>query len=371
MFMASPNILDLDALLQPISEDSPAGSDLRQDSSPTSLYQTIKAERAAARGAERKSVHDGDTTEADDHWRKVLSLGPDILSSQSKDLEVASWLTEALIRRHGFQGLRDGFVLLRGLVQDYWDDLFPMPDEDGIETRVSPISGLNGEGAEGVLIAPIRKVAITEGYEPGPFSLWQYQQALEVQRSPDEETRASRAANLGFSLEDIENSVNHSSDQYYLELSGDLEECIAAYKDLSRKLDEHCGAHDAPPTRTIIEVLEECLGAVNHIAKHKLLAPEETAPTDEETADIAASPAQGAVQAKGSGPIDSREAAFKQLLEIAGYFRKTEPHSPLSYMIEKAVKWGNMSLSELMVELIPDSSSREHYSELTGVRTED
>ena len=68
-----------------------------------------------------------------------------------------------------------------------------------------------------------------------------------------------------------------------------------------------------------------------------------------------------------AGPITSREEAIRQLNNISSFFRQTEPHSPISYVIDKAVKWGDMSLSELISELIPDSSSRETYSSLTGV----
>src|SRR5690606_25382036 len=132
-----------------------------------------------------------------------------------------------------------------------------------------PISGLNGEGSEGVLIAPIRKVSITEGSFPGPFSFWQYQQALDIQRAPDEESRAAKAATLGFSLDDIEAAVNESSDEYFTDLRDDIAQCIETYKHAGRLLDQLCGADDAPPTRAILNVLEECLGVVNHIAKHK------------------------------------------------------------------------------------------------------
>ena len=71
------------------------------------------------------------------------------------------------------------------------------------------------------------------------------------------------------------------------------------------------------------------------------------------------------------GPVANREDAFKQLNEIADFFLKTEPHSPISYVLQKAVKWGNMSLPDLIEELIPDRSSREHFGELTGVVTEE
>ncbi|MGQ9424415.1 type VI secretion system protein TssA [Gilvimarinus sp. F26214L] len=370
--MASPNIIDLDRLLAPVSEDAPAGADIRENSSPSSDYQQLKSARTAARSAERNSIHDGSTSEADEHWRTVMNLAPNILAEQSKDLEIATWYTEALLRRHGFEGLRDAFELIRGLIQNFWDDLHPMPDEDGMETRTSCLAGLNGEGAEGVLIAPIRKVSITQGDEPGPFSLWQYQQALEVQRTPDEETRLDREQKLGFTIADIERAVNASESDFFVSLLDGLGGAIDAYKQVTQLLDEHCGAAEAPPTRTIIEVLEECRGAVNHIAQHRLPSSaeamaDEGAATPEGSSESA--PASGAAQK--SGPVASREEAFRQLSEIARFFLKTEPHSPISYVLDKAVRWGKMSLEELMVELIPDHSSRQHFSELTGVKTDE
>jgi type VI secretion system protein ImpA len=371
--MASPEIIAIPTLLTPIPGDIPAGNDARTDSSPLSKYQQLKSARAAARAAERKAVHDGDDAEADEHWRKIVSLAPDLIATQSKDLEASCWLVEALIRRHGFAGLRDGFKLLLGLSENFWDTVYPLPDEDGIETRTAPLSGLNGEGAEGVLIAPIRKVAITEGYSPGPFSLWQYQQALDAQRSPDENTRQTKFEKLGFNIEDIERAVNESSATFYIDLLDDISEAISLYKQLADLLDTLCGADYAPPTRNIISTLEECRGAIAHIGKNKIpAAVVEVIEEQPSTVDIQASSNTAAAPIKSSpAGITNREAAFAQLLEIAKFFRKTEPHSPVSYIIEKSVKWGNMPLNELINELIPDSSSRERYSELTGVKDED
>lgn len=371
--MASQHIIDLAALLAPISAENPAGSDIRHDSSPNSKYQQIKIARSAARAAERKSIHDGDTTEADEHWRKILNLAPDILLTQSKDLEIVSWFTEALLRKHGFQGLRDSFELIHGLVESFWDNLYPMPDEDGMETRTSSLSGLNGEGAEGVLIAPIRKVAITQGDAPGPFSFWQYQQAADAQRAASDSIRESKIEKLGFSLEVIDRAVNASSSSFYVDLIDDLTQTIGFCKQLNSLLDQHCGINDAPSTRNILEVLEECRGVVMHIAKHKLPVPaEETQQTDTEepasnTKDTGRENTATTGGKVAKGAVNTREEALKQLLEISTFFRKTEPHSPLSYLLEKTVRWGNMSLNDLIVELIPDSDSRKHFSQLTGV----
>ncbi len=370
--MASPEIIDLESLLQPISDDSPTGSDAREDSSPTSKYQTIKTARHQARQAERQSVHDGNDSDAMEYWRQIESIAPQILKDQSKDLEVASWLAEALLRRHGISGLRDAFKLILGLVESFWDNLYPMPDEFGMETRVSCLAGLNGEGAEGVLIAPIRKVPLTAGDEPEPFGLWQYHQVNEINRIQDAAAKEAKLSSLGYNMDDIQNAVNSSSETFYVNLRDDIEECISSYKKAGALLDEHCGIADAPSIKNITSVLEECLSAINHIAAHKfptVIETEESGDAEEGDAGANDSPAQKTTAARG--PIATREDAFKQMLEIAEFFKKHEPHSPISYVLQKAVKWGGMSLGELIAELIPDSSSRERFSELTGVKNED
>ena len=370
--MASEEIIQLDSLLQPISEDNPVGEDIREDSSPTSPYYSIKDARNAARAAERNNMFDGDSSEADDQWRKLLDLAPDILQNHAKDLEVASWYTEALVRRYGFQGMRDGFKLIHGLIDQYWDNLYPLPDEDGVETRVASLTGLNGEGAEGVLIAPIRNIEITQGNEPGPFSFWKYQQALDVEKIIDEEAKADKASKLGFSNEDVERAVTESSEDFFVNLRDDITISIDTFKEIGSKLDEYCGINDAPPISNIINILGDCLGAVNHIGKYKMPS-DDVAESDsaESIEDSAASSDSGGQVQQASGPVRSREDAFKKLIEISEFFRKTEPHSPISYILERAVKWGDMPLDDLMKELIPDSSARDFYGSLTGVKTED
>lgn len=367
--MSSEAIIDISSLLEPVSDDNPVGEDIRENSSPSSAYYTIKDARNSARAAERNSMFDGGSSEADENWRKILELAPDILKNDSKDLEIASWYTEALIRRYGFPGLKVGFSVIRQMIEKYWDNLYPLPDEDGIETRVSSLTGLNGEGAEGVLIAPIRNANITDDVQPGPFNYWQYTQALDIQKITDENNRAEKTSKIGFNIEDIENVVANSSEQFFLDLRNDVVACLDDYREISRMLDEHCGNMDAPPTSNIINALESTLGVINHVAKYKL--PDESSNEEEFNEDGSVTNSSSTEDKGISGPIKNRTDAFRHLNEISDFFRRTEPHSPISYALEKAVKWGDMSLSELMRELIPDSSSLNYYSSLTGVKTDE
>jgi type VI secretion system protein ImpA len=361
--MGIEEAINMEAMIRPFEGANPSGANIRQDASPSSLYYAIKAARQSARAAERNSVFDEGNSEADGHWRKILDLAPDILVNHAKDLEVASWYVEALVRCYGFAGLREGFALVRGLIDGFWDSIYPLPDEDGMITRVAPLAGLNGEGAEGVLVAPIRNVPITEGMAPGPFSLWHYQQARDAQKISDEQARRQKIEKLGFTVADIEKAVNESSESFYVGCRDNIRSCLATYRDIDRALSERCGTSQAPPSSNITGVLEECLNTVNHIAQHKL------PPEPDPIAETAEGAAGGTGAATASGPIKSRDQAFRQLRNIANFFRQTEPHSPISYVLDKAVKWGGMPLNELIAELIPDSNSREHYMTLTGVKS--
>lgn len=366
--MLSSDVADLSNLLFPIQGNTPSGCDIRQNPSASSPYNLIKDARNAARAAERNSLFDGKSDAAQENWQKMLSLAPEILHNHAKDLEIAAWYTEALIRKHGFKGLNEGFALIRNLIELFWNNLHPMPDEDGIGTRVSPLVGLNGEGSDGVLIPPIRNTAITESHFPGPFTVWQYKQALDVQKISDEGLRDKKTEQIGFSIADIESAVSKSSVEFFINLQNDLRSALLEYRKIGGLLDAHCGIHEAPPTSNIINALEDVLAIVKHLGKSKL--------PNEVTNDslIQASELTGTEGRPGNSatttlinPIHSRDEAFKQLNLIADYFRKTEPHSPICYSIDRAIKWGSMPLNELIKELIPDDSSREVYGSLTGV----
>lgn len=371
--MGSPSVIDIESLTKPISEESPQGSDIREDSSPNSVFYKIKDARNGARAAERaneKEFDVEDTVDALSMWKPVLEIAPDILANTSKDLEVLSWYTEALIRFYGFAGLRDGLTLTKEIVEKYWENLYPEPDEDGMETKVAPIAGLNGDGGNGTLLNPIRTSAITSEGTRGEFSLVQYQQAKDNDKVSDDDKKQARISSAGFSLQDIEETIARGSNEFYINLIDDLQGCNEQFLALNDLLMSNCG-HDAPPTTSIRELLDEVLRSVRFLTKEKLAVVEEVAA--EVPSDGGDSPAvksggtRSGVLGK-SGPIAGREDALKRLQEIADYFRLHEPHTPLSPAIERIVTWGRMSVADLMMELVPDSNARGMLSQLTGIK---
>ncbi|WP_448551211.1 type VI secretion system protein TssA [Thalassotalea montiporae] len=77
---------------------------------------------------------------------------------------------------------------------------------------------------------------------------------------------------------------------------------------------------------------------------------------------------QQATAVETSSRAYTREDALADLNRIAVFFKKTEPHNPIPYLLARAIKWGNMSFSELMTELVSkDSPVLAEISKLTGV----
>jgi type VI secretion system protein ImpA len=363
--MASTTVLDFAKLLAPISDATPAGVDLRTDLSASSVYYAIKDARTAARAAERQLVLDGEETTNRADWRPVLQRGLTALAGQTKDLEITAYVIEALVRQHGFAGLRDGFRLARELAEQFWDGLYPLPDEDGLETRVAPLTGLNGDNAEGTLINPIARVPLTEGDSIGPFAYCHYQQAGTVGQLVDADARAKRLEQGAVSLEMFEKAVAETPAAFFTNLVAELTECRDEFARLCAVLDDKCG-QQAPPASNIRSALTAGLDTVTTVARAKL---ETAAPPDAST-DGEALPAAAAVNghAAADGAIRTRDDAFRLLSLVAAFFRRQEPHTPISYALEQAVRWGQMPLPELLAELIPDESARAGLFTRVGIQ---
>ena len=349
--------IDLTSLLERVSEDEPVGSDLRASLGIDSLYLRLKDARSQGRSVERAAEASGEPTSVPPAWSTVRLLATEALAKQSKDLEVTAWLVEALVRLEGFPGLAAGFTLIDGLIDRYWPYLHSN-DEDDSEGRLSPLAGLNGVGGEGVLIQPIRMISLVPDHAYGTNALWHTRRTGRDAERYHQEFLEARAATGSEALRTHADGAREAHE---------------AFQRMSATLDAFCGA-DAPPVSNIRSVLEEVLDVYRGLLGEAWYLPAGTtsvapaAPQIVATPEIPAPPAPGASDLNGARrEISSRDEAFDELLRIAAYFRRAEPHSPISYAIETTVRRGRMSLMDLLTELIPDSGHRSQFLQQAGI----
>src|SRR5262245_31059145 len=118
--MASPPLLDFDSLLQPIPGDNPAG----EKYIPQAIQDKLDTDRKEVEAEEGSPE---EPKKAD--WKGVVRTASDALTRTSKSLLIGIRLVEALVKMHGFTGLRDGLHLMREMIEQCWDRLYPALSE--------------------------------------------------------------------------------------------------------------------------------------------------------------------------------------------------------------------------------------------------
>src|ERR1700733_5949207 len=156
--------IDIDALLVPISAQEPSGSDLRYQPVTDKIKEARRQDDNLSQGVWERELKTAD-------YVAVMKLAKEALSKQSKDLQIAAWLTEALVRREGFSGLQQGLQLMQRMLETFWDTVYPQIDEDGdLELRATPLSFV------GQLAPAVRSVALSNA----GHSWYQYRESRAI-----------------------------------------------------------------------------------------------------------------------------------------------------------------------------------------------
>jgi type VI secretion system protein ImpA len=346
---------DLEAILAPLAGDQPTGVDLRQDHKPKSIYFRLRDARSEARDAERQADSEGGDEGVPALWRPVATMAIGALKSNSKDLEVATWLTEALVRIAGLRGLMAGATVIAGLVERHWDGLFPMPEENDMEMRLAAIAGLSGQGADGTLMQPLRKSPLFPRADGSPFSLWQYQASRDLSGISDPARRAQRLEAGVLPFEEVEKEARLAGPAHWSSQRDVITQVLASWKEMERVLDEKAGAA-SPSGLRVRELLEIVLEACNRFAP-----PDETQGASEATAGAGGGSAT-------PGAIGGREQALRQLTEIAAWFKRNEPSSPIGFTLDEAVRRARLGWPDLVAELVSDEAARHSLLTSAGIK---
>jgi type VI secretion system protein ImpA len=353
-------VLDIETLLAPLPGEDPAGADMRLDTSGGGAYYRLKDARSAARIAERQADAESERGALAPEWRFIFEHAQSVLASQSKDLEIACWLTEAALRIHGFAGLRDATALLAGLVDRYWPGLHSV-DGDDLAAKVAPLANLNGVGADGSLIQPMRLAPLTAPNGGEPAGLWHYT-VLRRRGAATAEAKALAAASKA------------TDSLAFIAIYRDISAALASYDLMTAQLDTLCG-EDAPPSSTIRNTLVEAQDALRDFAgiDPALLNDPDGSPPFVAATPIA-EPTQQAAAFVETPPaqavLSNRDDALRELSRIATYFREHEPNSPTGYTLQTLIRRARLPLPDLLQELIPDETVRRLYLNGAGIGPE-
>lgn len=349
-----------DDILDPIPGSCPSGVDLIE-SSGIRLNEIRQARREDPPGITRRE-HDPPPRVAD--WARVLKLCNDTLAETSKDLEIAGYLCEALLKREGLEGFSAGLDVVRALLERFWDTVYPSleeaPGEPPYAARAAKLEWLGSRYKElgfrslrdrrpagylhpHFLLLPLCK----QGY-----GLGKYNEARDV---GSERECADNATLVGqrqqkidqgkMPLEEFERAVLDTDKAFFKKLASDTSACQRSLEALRQVAkDRFAGASsDVWGFDAIGDDLSELAEVVGSFLAQALLKD----PDPIASIPIAADDADGSVEAEASDAplaveVSSVEDATRRLAKVAEYLRANAPTSPGSYLMLRGFRWGEL-----------------------------
>ena len=359
-----------DDLLNPIEGPNPSGANLRYNP----VYDKIKEARREE-DQPPPGMTERDRKTADNSL--VIKLTTDTLTTKTKDLQLAAWLTEALLKQKGFGGLRDGLAVCHGLVEKFWDTVYPEIEDGDVQARGAPL-GFIGTKLE----IPLKLIPVVE---KAKYGFLDHQQSREIgyedqAKSDDAKKKRTLAIKEGkVAPEVFDTAFEDTPKKFYAQAEKDLDACLQ----LVRQLQESCDpkfVEEGPsfgPLRTALE-------ATRHLIHGFLQKKREKEPDPVE--QIAVQPgAEGGVagDAAASGQVrvgvlitvetssepPDRVEAIAKIAEAAAFLRRREPKSPASYLMLRGLRWGELraavDLADPTLLEAPPTDLRKHLKRLT------
>jgi type VI secretion system ImpA family protein len=288
------------------------------------------------------------------NWPKVSQLAAGMLDTVGKDLQLGAWLLEAELQQSGYVALAPGFTLLRGLCDEWWESLHPCDDGEGFDARCNIVRWINEKLLNTIALLPL----LEDDNHTASWSHWELAHYHERMRAvngdlPEEAQEAASLDDLHGLLAQVNATALHERHAAL----GDGRAAIAAFEQTLR---ERLGAQTPSLSK-----LDDLLARIEALLRGELTrrgpmavlpaasgddADEETERDDEPTSV--------------TGMLGERERAYQMLAEIGEFLMQVEPHSPVPYLIRRAVSWGGLSAAELYREVFQKGGGRVEVFEL-------
>lgn len=338
----------VDSLLEPISAEHPCGEDIGYDPLFIELDTFLQG---------RQETQFAAAEEPD--WKTILDRCLELFQ-RSKDLRVALRLALALLKMEGLPGFRDGLLLLKGLVERYWDPVYPRLDPDdgndplervNILSSLATPAGTFGDPLQ--ILARLRLAPLTDSPQLGRISM------ADVERSVSGTAAAGTPA---ISMSQVQGAFRSTAPEKLREIYDAITGAQGAVKEIDDLLTKAVGNSRAVAFDSLASLLKEMQKAIAPYA-----APNERV---EDGGDATAVVGDGQAEGAGiSGTVRSRQDVIRVLEQICDFYKRTEPSSPVPLILQRARRLVDMDFVQLLTDLAPDSLTQ--INVIAGIRPEE
>ena len=326
--------IDVGQLLLEVSAETPCGENLEYDPAFRDL-------ELAATGKPEQRIGDSVVAGQEPNWAEVKDRAIELLR-RTKDLRIAVQLTRSLLRTNGAAGLSDGLNLIAGMLDRFWDGVYPQldPEDDNDPTfRLNALANLADLDA---VVRALREMPLVHSRRLGRFSLRDIEMADGTLPPPAE------GEPTGPDLGTIEAAFGEAEAEELAATAGGIRGAIEALSKIQSTVNSKVGSAGSVDLGRLATTLRS---ADRILSQHTGAA---VAGGDGATAEGA----PVAARAAGiSGEITSREDVLRMIDKACDYFRRYEPSSPVPILLLRAKRLVSKDFLEIMKDMAPGGLS--------------
>ncbi len=310
-------------------------------------------------------------------WDYVKAQCATLLTDVSKDMKLALWYINALSHTDHLAGINHGLQLLQALSDDYWLTMYPPLDgeDDSMDIRAGLLSWFVKALSDDLKQLPLADSQHGH-YNYNHFVTTRDHDKQRLQNSDNEVAGA-------FTLNDYNQAIKNSGEVWQQTLMSELATMSRQWQTLTDQLNGLMGM-DAPVFAPVTELLATL---IQHL---RALIPENDSlnnSIDSDTDANSNSNQQGFDDATGDNTVaiqgqsisatsfspksgdhqSNRRQALKLLGQIQDYFANNEPHSPVTFLLGRAIDWADMPLDQWLSHIIKDDSQLAMLSDMIGI----
>ncbi len=360
---------DIELYLQPITSAHPCGEDLTFSSAFDAIQQArLEDDPLLEQGewvTERKVAD----------WHFIQQECSQLLQQQAKDLRLSLWLCEALLQTDGFAGMNHGLNIISALINTYWQDMYPSIEDNDLDQRISLLQWF---------VQQLQKLPKNIGLNASQhlsFNDFEAAQLLKSQLDNNPDLYDDGLPEHKVTLEDYQDALLQTPVQQLQETLQHLTLAHESWNEFKQLLDNLLGL-DAPAFAGVDQVLDQISSHLTkHLKERGVFQDANTMPASASEQNVTAAESatatymrtptvpQAGFQPQQQSHIQNRQQAMLVLQQMSDYFSTHEPHSPVSYMLKKTIKWANMPLHEWLATVVKQDEPLEALQDMLGVNS--
>lgn len=312
-------------------------------------------------------------------WDFVKNQCAELLSDTSKDMKLALWYVDALSHTDHLAGISQGLSLLQALNDEYWLTMYPPLDgeEDSMDIRAGLLSWFVKALTDDIKQLSLADTKL-ESYDYN-YYLTARDHDKQRQQNPDSETSNQ------LTLSDYNHAIKNSSEAWQKALMSNLNKVTEQWQDLTDQLNDLMGM-DAPvfaPVTDLLVALTQHLRPLipEYADTTNNMSPEGIADTVNSTDDNESTMLDGNKSLASTKNViltdfnpsnrdhqSNRRQALKLLAQIQEYFATNEPHSPVTFLLGRAIDWADMPLDQWLAHIIKNEDQLSMISDMVGIQ---